>query len=311
MDSKMGQKIFLGTLVIFVLLVGFPSSVVDYNVLADEGSKSKSSSDTKSKSSPSSTSDTKSKSSPSDTKSKSSPSDTKSKSSPSDTKSKSSPSDTKSKSSPSDTKSKTTDKIIQPKTKWELTEKENSDYLSLFGDASIEIIKKTDDTYTSTLSLDGHRDFVKIKNTNLPDEITEMTISTWVKPDYKNGSPEFTVASKQNSFALTINNDSTQEKTAKFSIFDGIKWITVETDSTVPSEEWTHIAAGLDKETVTIYVNGVPESTKLLSKTTHDDIEDSNLKSIYKTKSSSDILLGANIESTSSKTYNTFSGLIE
>ena len=63
---------------------------------------------------------------------------------------------------------------------------------------------------------------------NLPNEFKELTISAWVKPDYSNGSPEFTVVSKDNAFVLSINKLVSPEKVTKFSIFDGMKWHSVE-----------------------------------------------------------------------------------
>ena len=57
----------------------------------------------------------------------------------------------------------------------------------------------------------------------MTDDIDGLTVTAWVKPDYSSGSPEFTVISKDKSFALTINNNIQSENTAKFSVFDGIK----------------------------------------------------------------------------------------
>ena len=279
MNNKIRGKAFLGTLVILVLLIGVPSSVVDYDAFADTNSKS----DSKSKSSTNSKSNFKV--------------------------------EIKDYYGNSKSDSKLLDKIIQPKTKWEFNsvlEEEDSDYLSLFGDASIKIVKNTDDAQVSSLSLDGDGDFVKIKNTNLSDTPTEMTVSTWLNPSYKSDSSEFTIASKQNSFALTINDNLMSEKVVKFSVFDGLKWTQVESYSPIPSEEWTHVAASLDKNTVKIYVNGALESIQSLSEISHNYIEDGDLKNIDKTMPSSDIVLGASIdEHTGDKTYNMFSGMID
>ena len=87
-----------------------------------------------------------------------------------------------------------------------------------------------------------------------------LTISAWVKPDYSQGSAEFTIISKENAFALSINNYIPPAKIAKFSVFDGVKWTMVESHSTIP-EEWTHLAATFDGSSITIYVNGKLDSS--------------------------------------------------
>jgi len=66
----------------------------------------------------------------------------------------------------------------------------------------------------------------------MTNNIDGLTATAWVKPDYSSGSPfgyapEFTVLSKDKSFSLTINNNILSETTAKFSVFDGIKWTKV------------------------------------------------------------------------------------
>jgi len=81
----------------------------------------------------------------------------------------------------------------------------------------------------ASLSLDGVYDYTTEEATNSTNHISEMTLSAWVKPDYSSGSPEFTVISKENSFVLSVNNLVTPQKVASFSVFDGIKWTTVNT----------------------------------------------------------------------------------
>jgi len=45
----------------------------------------------------------------------------------------------------------------------------------------------------------------------------------------------------------------------RFSVFDGMKWTTIESSSTV-DEEWTHIAAKFDENVISLLVNGNLES---------------------------------------------------
>jgi len=91
----------------------------------------------------------------------------------------------------------------------------------------------------TALLLDGDQDFVQTNATNATTYIYDMSIAAWVKPNYTQGSPEFTVISKGESFVLSINNIVYPKHIAKFVIFDGIKWTTVESNSTIPDNSWT------------------------------------------------------------------------
>ena len=91
--------------------------------------------------------------------------------------------------------------------------------------------------------------------------LTEFSIVARIQPEYSNGSPEFTIISKENSFVLSLNNKIEPQKIVKFSIFDGIKWTIVESSSTI-KEKWTNIAATFNAESIMIYVNGELEATQ-------------------------------------------------
>jgi len=67
----------------------------------------------------------------------------------------------------------------------------NSRSLVLHDDASVI---DEDNPY---LYLDGYYDYAKISLSNYKSYLDEFTISAWVKPDYSNGSPEFTIASME------------------------------------------------------------------------------------------------------------------
>jgi len=99
----------------------------------------------------------------------------------------------------------------------------------------------------------------------LMNDVSEFTVSAWVKPDYSSGSSEFTVLSKENAFKLSINNIITPENIVKFSVFNGFKWTTIESYSIV-GEEWTHIAAKLDGQTISLYIDGNLQATKQIEK---------------------------------------------
>ncbi len=95
----------------------------------------------------------------------------------------------------------------------------------------------------------------------LMNDVSEFTVSAWVKPDYSSGSSEFTIISKENAFKLSVNNVKTPENIVKFSVFNGFKWTTIESYSVI-EEEWTHVAAKLDGQTISLYLNGNLEATK-------------------------------------------------
>ena len=140
-----------------------------------------------------------------------------------------------------------------------------------------------------------------------------MAISAWVAPDYSNGSPEFTVVSKGKSFVLSINNLWKPQKIAKFAVFDGIKWTTVESTSTIPEGSWSHLTARFNKTSIEIYVNGTMEASE-----SHNGVPFVNekgqieLKTLEEITSYSDIVIGASITpDMKSSAFNMFSGLID
>ena len=47
---------------------------------------------------------------------------------------------------------------------------------------------------------------------NSTSTISDLSVTAWVNPDYSGGSAEFTVISKEGSFALTINNNIEPQK---------------------------------------------------------------------------------------------------
>ncbi|KKK86466.1 hypothetical protein LCGC14_2762960, partial [marine sediment metagenome] len=95
---------------------------------------------------------------------------------------------------------------------------------------------------------------VSIPVEDLNHDITKLTVSTWINPNYTGGSPEFTVLGKENSFVLSLNKMLTPEQVAKFSVYDGIMWHTVTGNLTI--DGWTHVAAVINGSNVSLYING-------------------------------------------------------
>src|SRR6185312_351700 len=88
----------------------------------------------------------------------------------------------------------------------------------------------------------SHRIDLTKHDASYTTNLRNLTISAWVKPDFSQGSSIFTIVSQENAFALAINNNMPPSKTPLFSIFDGIKWTSIQSNSTIP-EQWTYLAA--------------------------------------------------------------------
>ncbi|MDE1829674.1 MAG: LamG domain-containing protein [Thaumarchaeota archaeon] len=121
-------------------------------------------------------------------------------------------------------------------------------------DTSSITINKQD---SNSLHLQG--DQYVDENSTVPN-IKSLTVTAWIKPDYSEGSPVFTVVSDTNEFILAVNSNMPATKYATFSVFDGIKWTTVQSTNLI-SEQWTHLAAIYNGTTIGIYVNGSLEKT--------------------------------------------------
>jgi len=140
-----------------------------------------------------------------------------------------------------------------------------------------------------------------------------LTVTVWVKPDYSAGSPEFTVLSKDKSFSLTINNNIQSEKTAKFSVFDGIKWTTVESTSTI-TEDWSFLSSTFNGELIAIFVDGAREATQEIigipTLSVNGKLQTVSTENIT---SEEDIVIGATLTSKDGniKQSNQFSGEID
>jgi len=141
--------------------------------------------------------------------------------------------------------------------------------------------------------------------------LSALTLSAWVKPDYSQGSPTFTIISRENQFALSINNIVPPIRTATFSVFDGMKWQNV--NSAIPiGKNWTHIAATYNVTAISIYVNGTLQSTHAITGIPTISVNgELTTKAVGQISSDGDIVIGAYLNSIRGKTSNAFSGSIE
>mgnify|MGYP003325379823 CR=1 FL=1 len=87
---------------------------------------------------------------------------------------------------------------------------------------SIDLMPLNGTSVNSTIALNGTQ-FVTIPDT-LSSDITTMSISSWIKPEFNSGTPQFTITSKENSFNLYVTNIVEPPHTVGFSIFDGVQW---------------------------------------------------------------------------------------
>ena len=107
------------------------------------------------------------------------------------------------------------------------------------------------------LEFDGGNDYVKVPDSNSLDGFSAMTIEAWVKPDVTSGSNTILakVKSGQESYRLTICNDK----------FYGIIENGVHSGggsfSISATTDWQHLALLYDGSTITLYVNGIRDST--------------------------------------------------
>ncbi len=131
---------------------------------------------------------------------------------------------------------------------------------------------------------------------NSTSDLSSISVTAWVNPDYSGGSAEFTVISKEKSFALTINNNIEPQHIAKFAVFDGIKWHSVETATEI-GNDWSHIAATFNGTLLSIYTNGtlsnVNESIETISVTLDGQLEPKTIETV---SSTSDVVVGASLE---------------
>ncbi|HJU14513.1 MAG TPA: LamG domain-containing protein [Candidatus Nitrosotalea sp.] len=145
-------------------------------------------------------------------------------------------------------------------------------------------------------------------NSSLPT-LQALGISAWVKPDYGQGSAIFTVVSDDDAFVLAVNNNMPPVRLATFSVFDGIKWTTVQSTTEIP-DKWTHLAATFNGTSIMIFVDGTLENTanvgpipalvdgKLTVQTSQNLTSDAN------------VTIGAYYEKERAKTRDVFSGAI-
>jgi len=154
-------------------------------------------------------------------------------------------------------------------------------------------------------------DYVTL-DTGLPDELTELTVSAWVTPDFDSGSKIMTIVSQDQGFVLGINRSLDPQEHATFAVYDGMEWNSI-TSTIKIKEERTHIAGTFGDGSMSFYVNGELVGTLSNIQTiqiNHRGVpEETTFTSI---SSDSEITVGAyaNIKKNQLRVSNEFSGMI-
>ena len=115
------------------------------------------------------------------------------------------------------------------------------------------------DESNHALLLDGNKSYFSL---NSPEfQSNEFSISAWIKPEYKKGvSSTLSIISQDHTFDLSIKNDNVSQNTLVFSVYDGIRWHSVTSHSSIP-EKWTHVSASFSDNSLKIFVNGFQENS--------------------------------------------------
>gem|GEM_PF-1738380 len=184
---------------------------------------------------------------------------------------------------------------------WTFTDNNNG--TNSVGEVTIQNVENK-----SALSLQGNGYLTE--NLNSTRNLSHLTLSAWVKPDYSQGAPQFTIISAEKQFSLSVNNIVPPTKLATFSIFDGIKWNTI--NSTVPiSGNWTHIAATFNGSSMQLYVNGTLRSSLELTNVLTIQVDGKiGTKTAGNITSNGNIVIGAYYDSVRKESLDQFSGLI-
>jgi len=170
------------------------------------------------------------------------------------------------------------------------------------------------DTTNSTDSLFTFNDtenYIPITEESLNTKLNELTISTWINPDYTSGSAEFTIVSKESSFILGINNIYSPEKIPIFSIFDGITWTKINGKTQI--NDWSHLVAVINGTEISLYLNGILESQTSIPESFVILEGEISPTSAEIAENESDVITGAYLNTLRSKVAlsNHFSGIID
>ncbi|MEX2193597.1 MAG: LamG domain-containing protein, partial [Nitrosarchaeum sp.] len=147
---------------------------------------------------------------------------------------------------------------------------------------------------------------ITFATTALNSDISAITISAWVKPNYASGVSTLTIIDKKDSFNLSINNVISPRHAVSFSVYNGLEWITINSYNVVPENEWSHIAVTIDENKVSLYLNRNLEDNSSLSSTyfVFSNFQLIKHETVYVTDN--DMIIGAQVKN--GRTTNKFYG---
>jgi hypothetical protein len=108
-----------------------------------------------------------------------------------------------------------------------------------------------DNSQTYETSINGP---IIVEVNELNQDISQVTLSAWINPDYEKSVSDMYVISKRDSLGLYVTNNDIHH--VVLSIFNGLNWITLESLNSVPENEWSHIAVVINNDKIFLYLNG-------------------------------------------------------
>ena len=153
---------------------------------------------------------------------------------------------------------------------------------------------------TSNIILLAGTEYLEVDKSSLNDEHEKLTVSSWVKPDFiPTSAPQYSAVSKEGSFELFLTNTKDPERSPGFSVFDGMIWNTILTDSKV-TDDWHHLAGVVNGEDLSLYLDSVLVGTKSMpSQTNFNEQGQLVPQTAYMAASENSIIVGALISSNS------------
>src|ERR1700687_4979979 len=109
-----------------------------------------------------------------------------------------------------------------------------------------------------SLKFNGHGDYVGVES-SVKDDVKDLVVSAWIKPDYNVALNQFDLISKDKSFSLYLKPYYKSYR-ADFSVFDGKKWYTVESQKLI-NPQWTRLTGVFDGTSLDIYIDDVLDSS--------------------------------------------------
>jgi len=175
------------------------------------------------------------------------------------------------------------------------------------------IIPNATSSTNGTITVDDNNDYVILPDQSYNNETGAITISALVIPDFTQGSPEFTILGKENSFVLSVNKLIEPKQVPTLSVFDGISWIKITGTMQLGQTTPTHIAGVIDGNSTHLYVNGTKDGTATLLNSVTFPEGMLELTTPEVMTSDSQLVIGAYMSTTRGevKLSNYFSGKIE